>query len=135
MTWWNWFSGARNSEKNGGGGPRPDIKKIKQQVPIEKVLEYYGAHLKGHGPWRCLFSDRHNNGDRHPSMSVHHGRVICRSQSCFGDKGADVFEVVNLMEGPLPFPEQIQRVMKIGGLGPAQKIGRASCRERVCVPV
>jgi hypothetical protein len=92
------------------------VEEIKAHVSIESILTHYGAHLNGKGQGSCLFPTQHNHGDAHPSMSVRDGRAYCWAQGCFGDKGADIFEVVGLKEGLTHFPDQRRRVIEIAGL-------------------
>jgi hypothetical protein len=89
---------------------------IKSRVPIDRILGHYGAQLNSAGLGRCLFPERHVHGDVHPSMSIQDGRVRCWSQGCFGDKGADIFQLVGVKEGLSHFPDQKRRVMEIAGL-------------------
>jgi hypothetical protein len=72
---------------------------IKAHVGIRQVLEYYFRTPVAGEKMPCLFPENHNNQDATPSMDLYEDRVFCRSQGCFGDKGADIFEVVGLMEG------------------------------------
>lgn len=89
---------------------------VKTRVPIEEILRFYGANLNGTGLGQCLFPERHHHGDAHPSMSVQEGRVRCWAQGCFGDKGADIFELVGIKEGLPHFLDQKRRVLEIAGL-------------------
>ncbi len=96
------------------GGMKAD--EIKARVPIINVLRYYGGTLNGKGIGRCLFPERHHHGDADPSMSVYEDRLFCHSQHCFGEKGADIFEFVGMMERLPNFCEQKRRVLEIAGL-------------------
>jgi hypothetical protein len=89
---------------------------IKEGVPIEMAIAYYGGRLNAKGQGRCLRSEDHPYGDRHPSMRVRRGRVRCWSQGCFGPKGADIFALVGIMENLTAFAEQKRRVLEIAGL-------------------
>ncbi len=93
-----------------------DTTEIKRRVPIESAITHYGGSLNVRGEGRCLFPHKHKNGDVHPSMTVRDGRVKCWSQNCFGEKGADVFELVGLMERLSSFADQKRRVMEIGDI-------------------
>ena len=64
---------------------------IKAQVSIEQVLSYYGRTPLAGKKMPCLFPEKHNHHDTHPSMEEYQDHVFCRSQGCFGDKGADIF--------------------------------------------
>ncbi len=98
---------------------------IKTKVSIEHLIQHYGGSLNGKHVGRCLFPDRHQHGDAHPSMSVRDGRVYCWAQQCFGEKGADIFELVGRMEGLSQFPDQKRRVLEIARLnGQAAKPAR-----------
>lgn len=93
-----------------------DAAEVKQRVPIENVVAHYGGILNAKGECQCLLPHNHNNGDSNPSMTVRNGRVRCWSQQCFGEKGADQFELVGVMEGLSNFSEQRRRVCEIGGV-------------------
>lgn len=93
-----------------------DPAEIKRQVPIETILHHYGSIQDREGRWRCLFPERHHNGDAHHSVTAKDGRASCWSQQCLGEKGADVFELVGLIENLTAFPDQKRRVCEIGGI-------------------
>jgi putative DNA primase/helicase len=93
-----------------------DAAEIKRRVPIETVVSHYGGSLNGGGKGRCLLPHHHTHGDVDPSMAVGESRVMCWSQNCFGEKGADVFELVGIMENLVDFPDQKRRVCEIGGI-------------------
>ena len=93
-----------------------DAVEIKRRVPIETVVAHYGGSVNNKGEGRCLLPQNHANGDANPSMTVRDGRVVCWSQQCFGEKGADVFELVGRMEGLAAFTDQKRRVCEIGGI-------------------
>jgi hypothetical protein len=104
-----------------------NVPDIKRQVPVEVILQHYGSHGNAHARWRCLFAERHHHGDAEPSVTVKDGRAFCWSQGCFGEKGADVFELVRLREGLATFADQKRRVCEIGGI-PAN--GKDNSRRR-----
>ena len=89
---------------------------IKKEVSIEQVVAHYGGPVNGNGIGRCLMYVRHHHGDADPSMSTKDGRVRCWSQGCFGEHGADVFELIGIMENLLTFAEQRERLCEIFGL-------------------
>jgi len=93
-----------------------DAAEIKRQVPIETILHHYGSIQDREGRWRCLFPERHHNGDAHYSVTAKDGRASCWSQQCLGEKGADVFELVGRIENLTAFPDQKRRVCEIGGI-------------------
>jgi 5S rRNA maturation endonuclease (ribonuclease M5) len=93
-----------------------DAAEIKRRVPIDAILRHYGSFQDREGRWRCPFPSRHRNGDAHHSVTVKDGRVFCWSQDCFGEHGADVFELVGRMEALSNFPDQKRRVCEIGGI-------------------
>lgn len=93
-----------------------DAAEIKRRISIETVMAHYGGSVNAKGEGRCLLSCNHNNRDTDPSMTVRDGRVMCWSQQCFGEKGADVFELVGIMENLPTFADQKRRVMEIGGI-------------------
>ena len=83
-----------------------DKDEIKRQVNMERLLGHYGRIPVAGKKMQCLSPENHNNNDANPSMDVYKDRVFCRSQGCFGDKGADIFEVVGLKENLSRFPYQ-----------------------------
>lgn len=93
-----------------------DAVEIKRRVPIDTILRHYGSVQDREGRWRCLFPERHHNGDAHHSVTAKGDLASCWSQQCFGEKGADAFELVGLMEGLSNFSDQKQRVCEIGGI-------------------
>jgi KaiC/GvpD/RAD55 family RecA-like ATPase/5S rRNA maturation endonuclease (ribonuclease M5) len=93
-----------------------DATEIKRRVPIDTILRHYGSVQDREGRWRCLFPERHHNGDAHHSVTTKDDRASCWSQQCFGEKGADVFELVGLMDGLSNFMDQKRRVCEIGGI-------------------
>ncbi len=62
---------------------------IKNLVTLESLFRRYGSEPDGHGRWRCLFPDRHKNGDAHHSVTIHNGRAKCWAHGCFGEQGVD----------------------------------------------
>lgn len=78
-------------------GPTLRAEKLKAQISVEDVLRYYGSTEKNK-KWRCLFPSQHTGGDSRYNVSVHHGRAHCRGHECFGERGADIFEIVGLSE-------------------------------------
>ncbi len=83
---------------------------IKRQASIERVLAHYGCTPDEKDVFRCPFPENHNNGDAKPSGKISKGRAFCNSQTCFGEKGADIFEVVGRMEGITDFAAQKAKV-------------------------
>lgn len=59
----------------------------------------YGIVLDSHGKGRCPHPERHSNGDANPSFQLHKGNFKCWSQGCFGEKGVDVFGLVEELDG------------------------------------
>ena len=74
--------------------------KIKTQINLEALAGEYGITFNPDGLSHCPFPERHNNGDHNPSLHLNRKtqRIYCESQHCFGEKGADVFGVVQVME-------------------------------------
>ena len=89
---------------------------IKKRISIEEMIAHYGASVNANGVGRCLFPERHHRGDRHPSMHVKHDRLKCWSQGCFGEKGADIFGLVAVMQNLPGFAQQRDRVLAIARL-------------------
>jgi hypothetical protein len=89
---------------------------IKRRVSIDTILHHYRSVQDREGRWQCPFPERHRNGDAHYSVTVKDGRAKCWSQNCFGEKGADVFELVGIIENLPNFTDQKRRVLEIGGI-------------------
>jgi len=85
---------------------------IKGRLSIEQVLARYGITPDSKNQFRCPFPENHANGDAHHSAQVHDGRAYCYSQKCFGEKGADIFDLAELMEGLPTFSEQKEWIAK-----------------------
>lgn len=88
---------------------------LKTLVSIEYILRCHGSTADAHGRYRCPFPERHTNGDAHHSVTIKDGRAYCWSQHCLGERGADVFELVGLLEGLQTFKEQKRRVEELAG--------------------
>ena len=86
---------------------------IKRQVSIEHVLAHYGRTPVAVKKMQCLRPENHRNQDANPSMDIYRDRVFCRSQECFGDKGADIFELVGIMEDISDFKGQMAKVQEL----------------------
>lgn len=83
-----------------------DAKSLKREISVERVFRQLGF-TETHGKWRCPLPHNHTNGDQHPSVDIYQGeRAFCRSQNCFGPKGADIFEIVGLVKNLRTYPEQ-----------------------------
>ena len=81
--------------------------KLKARISIEDVLKYYGSQPDAQAKkWPCLFPERHKHGDAHHSVTIRNGKARCWSQGCFGEKGADIFEIVGLRESLPSFNDQ-----------------------------
>lgn len=100
-----------------------DNDEIKHQVSIEKVLVHYGRTPVAGKMMQCLFPEHHNNHDADPSMDLYGDRVFCRTQKCFGDKGADIFGVVKVMEHLTYFKDQRKRIIELFNLVPGHTNG------------
>ncbi|NKB80737.1 MAG: AAA family ATPase [Nitrospirales bacterium] len=70
---------------------------LKARVSIETVYQALGGRQGTNGYWHCLQPERHNNGDRNPSVQLRQDRGFCWSQECFGNKGADIFALVQIV--------------------------------------
>ena len=68
---------------------------LKAQVPMEKVLHFYGSN-ETNKKWNCPFGENHHNADSDPSASVRNGRMTCHSQDCL--KGEDIIALVQKKE-------------------------------------
>jgi hypothetical protein len=89
---------------------------IKARISVEIVLQHYGSVQDQHGRYRCLFPDRHHHGDADHSVTVKGDRAYCWAHQCLGERGADQFELVGLMEAETAFPDQKRRVLEIAGI-------------------
>ena len=83
-----------------------EASQLKTRVPIERVLSYYGSRPNETGIFHCPVPGNHANGDANPSGKVFKERAFCHSQKCFGEKGADIFAVAELMEQLPSFANQ-----------------------------
>lgn len=85
---------------------------LKRQIPdvVRVASDLYGVEFRN-GVARCPFTNKHNHGDRDPSLRYDRkkNRVFCASQKCFGEKGADAIGLVQMMDD-CRFPEAIRKV-------------------------
>lgn len=99
---------------------------IKALVPISAILTALGSEPDDAGRWRCVFPERHANGDVHPSVTIKDDTATCWSQKCF--EQADVFDLVRLRENIPTFAEQKKRVLELSGMrktnGNGQGLGK-----------
>ena len=93
-----------------------DAAELKTLVTVESYFLACGSTQDVGGRWRCLRSASHTNGDAHPSVTISQGRAKCWSQNCFGDKGADIFAVVGVVEHLSDFKSQKRRVQELAGV-------------------
>lgn len=77
-----------------------------KETLLEQVLAFHGHPPNAKGNFRCLFPEKHRNEDANPSGRIYQGRAYCYSQQCFGERGADVYEVVGRKEQLSTFAEQ-----------------------------
>jgi len=78
---------------------RHELADLKARVDAATFArDRYSIELNNQGRGRCPLSERHNNGDRDPSLQVHEGSIKCWSQGCFGEKGVDVFGLVMVID-------------------------------------
>jgi hypothetical protein len=89
---------------------------IKTRYTVESYFRAHGSTQDAQGRWRCLCANRHHNGDADHSCTIQEGWVRCWSQGCFGDKGADIFAVVGVIEHLPDFKDQKRRVMELAGV-------------------
>ncbi len=77
-----------------------DIKELKLRLNIEDVARDYGLTFDPKGWTRCHFSERHAHGDSNPSLHLdrERQRITCHSQKCFGEDGADVVDLVKILD-------------------------------------
>ena len=78
-----------------------DIKELKARLNIEDVAKDYGLTFDAKGWTRCHFSERHAHGDETPSLHLdrRRQRITCMSQRCFGEEGADLIDLVKILDG------------------------------------
>lgn len=96
-----------------------DAKEIKRRVPIETVLKHFGSTPGSNGiHWHCPKPENHKNGDGNPSLTIKSDKVLCWSQKCFGEKAADIFQFIEVMENITDFRRQMSRACEIGGISP-----------------
>jgi 5S rRNA maturation endonuclease (ribonuclease M5) len=90
-----------------------ELHTIKSRLSVETVLAHYASEPDAAGRWRCLFPNRHTNGDAHHSVNIAGNRATCWSQKCF--EAADVFELIRLKE-QCSFVEAKERAADLAGL-------------------
>lgn len=56
-----------------------DLRQLKQDIPIENVLDSFGLNYRKNGTFKCV-SKEHN--DKNPSMSINHKNNTCHCFSC-----------------------------------------------------
>ncbi len=75
---------------------------LKRKIPTPNIVasDFYSIKWRNNQA-RCPCVDRHNHGDKNPSLRYDTGknRIFCASQQCFGENGADAFTLVMVMEG------------------------------------
>src|SRR5579871_5733053 len=71
----------------------PDLKWINHSLPIEAVARKLCLKFGDHGKIHCWHPERHQNGDRTPSVSI---RKVNNTIRCFGC-GAKPMSVVDLV--------------------------------------
>lgn len=95
-----------------------DVVKLKRQVDLEDFAQQkYKLVFDSRGRGRCYFTGKHKNGDADPSLHLDRqkGRIRCHSQGCFGDKGADVIDLVQKIEG-IGFGEAAEQIASWAGV-------------------
>jgi uncharacterized protein (DUF927 family) len=74
---------------------------LKRRIPdVARVArDLYSINFQS-GVARCPFWEKHNHGDRAPSLRFdkRKNRIFCASQQCFGEKGVDAVGLVQQME-------------------------------------
>jgi putative DNA primase/helicase len=90
--------GKRDKIQKAGTISAQDLKRILPDVEVV-AGDLYGIHFKN-GVAHCPFGENHTNGDRDPSLRYDRekNRLFCASQHCFGEKGADVFGLVQRID-------------------------------------
>jgi len=58
-------------------GTLPDLSHIRRNIPIADVLRELGVRLASPKSAHCWRTDRHQNGDRSPSISIWQNKVKC----------------------------------------------------------
>ena len=102
---------------------RTDLKakarEVESSVDVRAfIANRYATVFDVNGKGTCPCRENHRNGDATPSFTVDtQGRCRCWSQSCFGDKPADLFKVIMVKE-KVGFAEAVRIVE--GGSSPAQ---------------
>lgn len=83
------------------GSDRSGVAALKGRFDIADFAKSrYRLETDERGWGHCPFPENHNNGDKNPSLQIdeEHQRVRCWSQGCFGEKGADIIDLVRKME-------------------------------------
>ena len=73
---------------------REEIEVLKSKAPIAEVAQRLGLKIE-RNRCRCMFPERHKNGDRTPSMSIDSQNGLFKCWVCFDVKG-DVLQLVRL---------------------------------------
>ena len=60
-----------------------DFDRIAEAITPEQLARAIGAEKIGSG-WRCPLTERHSNGDEHPSFSLYRyeGRTLAKCHGC-----------------------------------------------------
>jgi hypothetical protein len=77
------------------------VSDLRSRLPAVDVIacDLYGIQFTN-GNAACPFPENHNHRDRDHSLRFDRmkGRIFCASQQCFGEKGADAFGFVQVMD-------------------------------------
>ena len=95
-----------------------EVAELKAKLPgANQVLSDLYAIQFTRNQARCPFGERHNHGDRNPSLrySPKSDRIFCSSQQCFGEKGSDAIGAVQTLDG-CGFPEAVAKLARQYGV-------------------
>ncbi len=99
------------------GSDRSGVAALKGRFDIADFAKsQYRLETDERGWGHCPFPENHNNGDKNPSLQIdeEHQRVRCWSQGCFGEKGADIIDLVRKMEA-VSFQEAVNILKRESG--------------------
>jgi hypothetical protein len=103
-----------------GDAALTDTDQLRHQIPAPDIIatDLYSIDWRNNQA-RCPRGDRHQNGDKNPSLRYDKTkqRIFCASQNCFGQKGVDAFGFVMEMEG-CDFPGSVRLLQtRYGAMG------------------
>jgi AAA domain/Toprim domain len=110
---------------------------LKQRLPAVDIIagDLYGIRFTK-GAAHCPFPGNHNHGDRDRSLRHDQAkdRIFCASQHCFGEKGADAFGLVQVMDH-VEFKEAADKLATRYGVNGTNRNGQSAATSRPQAPL